>query len=192
MPKKSSTAITEAKINEMIVARDFSPVEGCVPEFIAAVLSMSAPLMQQALKCALENDKVRQEINKHIHETSKTVVNEYTKIATAEQHGLTESNKQLGAALTQLAKLENPSPDQVAMYFGTLQAITRNAERMTEGRQQAEQFLAEVQEREKDVVVRRPSPFVKAIWGFVQTPEGTKAVVEIGKALYTAFAKGRR
>lgn len=77
MPKKSSAAITEAKINEMIVARDFSPVEGCVPEFIAAVLNMSAPLMQQALKCALENEKVRHEINKHIHETSKNVVNEY-------------------------------------------------------------------------------------------------------------------
>lgn len=192
MPKKSSTAITATKIGEMIASRDFTPVEGCVPEFIAAVLNVSAPLMQQALKCALENDKIRQEINKHIHETSKAVVTEYTKIATAEQQGLTESNKQLGAALNHLAKIENPSPDQVSMYFETLRAITQNSHQMTESRQQAGQFLAEVQEREKEAVVRRVPPFLKAVWEFAQTPEGTKAVFEIGKALYTAFAKGKR
>lgn len=192
MPKKSSTAITATKINEMIVSRDFSPVEGCVPEFIAAVLNVSAPLMQQVLKCALENDKIRQEINKHIHETSKAVATEYAKIAAAEQHGLTESNKQLGAALNQLAKIENPSPDQVSMYFETLRAFTRVTEQMTESRQQAEQFLAEVQEREKEAVARRVPPFLKAAWEFAQTPEGTKVVFEIGKALLTAFAKSKR
>ena len=111
MSKKVSTAITEAKITDMVATRIFSSVEGHVPEFIAAVLNVSAPLMQQALKCSLENDKIRQEINKHIHETSKTVANEYSKIATAEQHRLTESNKQLEAVLNQLAKTATPSPE---------------------------------------------------------------------------------
>ena len=189
MPKKSSTAITRAKINEMIAVRDFSPVEGCVPEFIAAVLNMSAPLMQQALKCALENEKIRQEINKHIHDTSKAVVTDYGSIAKQEQLGLTETNKRLGDALSHLGKIENPSPEQVSMYFETLQAIQRNADRMTESRREAELFFVDVQEREKEAVVRRGSPFLKAVWEFAQTPEGTKAVVEIGKALYTAFAK---
>ena len=144
MSKKVSTAITEAKITDMVATRIFSSVEGHVPEFIAAVLNVSAPLMQQALKCSLENDKIRQEINKHIHETSKTVANEYSKIATAEQHRLTESNKQLEAVLNQLAKTATPSPEQVSMYFETLHAFTRVSEQMTESLQQAEQFLAEV------------------------------------------------
>ena len=192
MPKSSSTAITEAKIKDMVATHDFSPVENRVPEFVAAVLGVSGPLMQQALKCALENDKIRQEINKHIHETSKAVVTEYTKIATAEQQGLTESNKQLGAALNHLAKFENPSPDQVAMYLETLRAIAQNTNQMTESRQQAGQFLAEVQEREKEAVARRVSPFLKAAWEFAQTPEGTRVVFEIGKALLTAFTKSKR
>jgi len=191
MPKKSQTAITEAKIRDMVAARDFSPVEDRVPEFIAVVLNVSAPLMQQALKCALENEKIGREINKHIHETSKTVVADYTAIVKLEQQGISETNKRLGDALIQLGKVESPSSEQVTMYFQTLQAIQRNADRMTESRQQAEQFIVDVQEREEEAVARKTSPFLKAIWEFAQTPEGAKAVVEIGKALYTAFAKGK-
>jgi len=187
MTKSASTALTKASINKMIANRDFSSVEGNVPAFIAILLQMSAPVMQQALKIALENEKIRKETNKYIHETSKSIINDYTSIVKQEQLGLSETNKRLGDALIQLSKIENPTTEQITLYLNTLQAIQENSGRMTESRQQAEQFLSAVQEKETEITVRKPSPIWGYVLDFAQTPEGSKFIVDVGTAIFKAL-----
>lgn len=187
MTKNDSTALTKASIDKMIANRDFSSVEGNVPTFIADLLLISAPVMQQALKIALENEKIRKETNKYIHETSKNIINDYTAVVRQEQLGLSETNKRLGDALIQLSKIESPTAEQITLYLETLQAIQENSNRMTESRQKTVQFLSDIQEKEMEATARKPSFIWGCILDFVQTPEGSKFIIDVGTAIFKAL-----
>lgn len=191
MPKNTSTALSKASIDQMITTHDFSEIEGHVPEFIAILFQMTIPVMQCALKYALENEKIRKETNKYIHDTSISALNEYTRLVNQEQVGLTEANKRLGDVLVQLSKHDNPSPDQVTMYFETLRLMQLNSERLFTSVQQAQQFLVDVRQKEESSISRKPSLLLSTIIDFAQSPEGTKLIIDIGTSLIKMFTKGK-
>lgn len=191
MSKNTSVELSKASIDKMITTRDFSAIEGRVPEFIAVLFQMTTPVMQLALEHALENENVRKETNKYIHETSKNVLNEYGALVKQEQICITETNKRLGDTLIQLAKTDNPTADQVTMYFETLRLIQQNSERLNESVQHAQQFLVDVQDKEERAISKKPSPILRTILEFAQTPEGTKLVIDLSTALIKAFTKGK-
>lgn len=64
MSKNTSVELSKASIDQMITTRDFSAIEGRVPEFIAVLFQMATPVMQLALRHALENENIRKETNK--------------------------------------------------------------------------------------------------------------------------------
>lgn len=191
MSKNTSVELSKASIDKMITTRDFSAIEGRVPEFIAVLFQMATPVMQLALRHALENENIRKETNKYIHETSKNVLNEYSTLVKQEQICITETNKRLGDTLIQLAKTDNPTADQVTMYFETLRLIQQNSERLTESVQHAQQFLVDVQDKEEKAISKKPSPILHTILEYAQTPEGTKLIIDLCTALVKAFAKGK-
>ncbi len=183
MPESKSPLLKKISIDEMISTRDFSTVEGRIPEFVSVLFQVSVPLMNVALEYALENEKIRKETNKYIHETTKSVISEYAAIGKQEQQGINETNKRLGDALIQLTKVENPSADQVILCFEILRTMKQNTERLKESAQNTQEFIAYTQENEKITISKKQFPIKSKLLEIANTPESSRLMASLCIAL---------
>lgn len=183
MPESKSPLLKKISIDEMISTRDFSTVEGRIPEFVSVLFQVSVPLMNVALEYALENEKIRKETNKYIHETTKSVISEYAAIGKQEQQGINETNKRLGDALIQLTKVENPSADQVILCFEILRTMKQNTERLKESAQNTQEFIAYTQENEKKTISKKQFPIKSKLLEIANTPESSRLMASLCIAL---------
>lgn len=193
MTEANKLVTKEPLIENMIETHDFSPVEDNVPEFVSNLLKVSPALMKSAFSVALENNKIKTEINNYIHETSNQILSQYSDIVKIEQENLKDNNMKLGDVLLQLTKKDILSQEQIQIYFATLQQIGWNNTRMAESVENREIFYSEAELREIEAIKPKESVVLKAAAKIVRTPEGQKLIAEglflIGKSLYNSFSK---
>lgn len=191
--QKGTLNITDSTVNEMIEARNFTSVEGHVPELISFLLQSAPSLLNTALEVALENAKIREETDKYVRTKSEKIIKEHSPIAHIEQKSLLESNEHLTEVLVNLSKKENKSTEEIQIYLSTLQQIQWNHTRMAENTKDANQRIDIEKERAIHNSKGKSYVVLRGLVSLAQTPEGTKALsnatIYLGKALYRAFIR---